>query len=1050
MQNYTFNLSDGSTLFSLLPQEQSGPGNLSTPRNILDIDVITGTGQIVFVFADDLTARFVGGFQFDVVGAAGYQGTYTVSPGGSVVVTVGSKRVTRVPVDESLAGLTTDVFKIDSTNKLFYVDYPSSTPFVPTTSITLSGNTNAPSNGTYTISTATTTSSDAITAVDSGGGNSWTIAGDKVTSYPVGKQVRILGNSGGNGTYTITSVTTTIATTTVVVAEDIPNTSNTAGTISVYPPVTIIEVVEVVPALSGNNGTITTSAPSPVSFSLTAAPVLVSPVSAGLFNVRFTVAGDQTALFSPFIISGEGVLIKNNNILKFNTVPVVAVALNSGNTQITVRYSSSTTPIVTATGVVITPPLSIPYGYVQYSVSDTASSLKLVGKGSTMYNSTVSWGEAIQNNLINIVENFAFTSAPVTPLKGQLWFDTTGTTQLKLRDGTNTSWKQVVTTDIPVQGTVDMNSQFTINPAIRYNPLYGYPNAISFASGTAAYIDFASGSTGGINLQGANDILFPVASTGKILLTGAANTLALSGGSNMTLAGTSSISFPGVGHIDMGGNTINNVGLPATGTDAANKSYVDGLSNGIIWISPVLDPTLYDDSLTTPPITNGTIPTTAPQLSVTYHKTYIVPTGATGDWSTLIGKAVQYVYDIPTAGWKWIDILGRNVAVGDRFIVFGMPDQGDNLSIVGNLAQGGLTGHTGKIATVTGVGPYTYTFATPVEPYAISVTGVSPGSPSFSTTVSQSSYVGYSFTFRGTHGSGVYGAGYRWIQFNGPQALIDGGGLRFTGNILNIGAGTGVTINADNVALDLTYLGNNYLKLDGTNNLASPLNGLNGGTGVNNSGKTITLGGNLVTAGAFTITLTSTGNTAVTLPLTGILVGSNDTNTVTNAMLVNSTISGVSLGNNLNTLTFGNSLSGTSYNGSTAITVAVSDIDTNTIVATAATGTIDIDLSTSRNYLYTTDATANWTFNFRGTSGISLNTLMSVGQSIQTQIAVKNGVAAFYSSAHTIDGSAVTPLFKLGVPFAAGNVNSTDVYTYTIIKTGAATFTVFAEQNRFA
>lgn len=52
---------------------------------------------------------------------------------------------------------------------------------------------------------------------------------------------------------------------------------------------------------------------------------------------------------------------------------------------------------------------------------------------------------------------------------------------------------------------------------------------------------------------------------------------------------------------------------------------------------------------------------------------------------------------------------------------------------------------------------------------------------------------------------------------------------------------------------------------------ASVVAGQYGGTGVNNSGKTITLGGNLTTSGAFTTTLTATANTSVTLPISGTL-----------------------------------------------------------------------------------------------------------------------------------------------------------------------------------
>ena len=49
------------------------------------------------------------------------------------------------------------------------------------------------------------------------------------------------------------------------------------------------------------------------------------------------------------------------------------------------------------------------------------------------------------------------------------------------------------------------------------------------------------------------------------------------------------------------------------------------------------------------------------------------------------------------------------------------------------------------------------------------------------------------------------------------------------------------------------------------------ITGQYGGTGVDNSGKTITLGGNLTTSGAHATTLTTTGTTTLTLPTSGTL-----------------------------------------------------------------------------------------------------------------------------------------------------------------------------------
>lgn len=67
----------------------------------------------------------------------------------------------------------------------------------------------------------------------------------------------------------------------------------------------------------------------------------------------------------------------------------------------------------------------------------------------------------------------------------------------------------------------------------------------------------------------------------------------------------------------------------------------------------------------------------------------------------------------------------------------------------------------------------------------------------------------------------------------------------------------------------------NAMGLPLTTGVSGTLAGANGGTGVVNTGKTITLGGNLATSGAFATTLTVTGDTNVTLPTSGILAKSD-------------------------------------------------------------------------------------------------------------------------------------------------------------------------------
>jgi hypothetical protein len=140
------------------------------------------------------------------------------------------------------------------------------------------------------------------------------------------------------------------------------------------------------------------------------------------------------------------------------------------------------------------------------------------------------------------------------------------------------------------------------------------------------------------------------------------------------------------------------------------------------------------------------------------------------------------------------------------------------------------------------------------------------------------------------------------------------------------------------------------------------------------------------------------------------------------------------------------------FNGSSSVLASVlaNAGETATVSATAATGTINYDVTTQSVVYYTSNASANWTVNFRGSSGTSLNTLMSTGQSVTVAFLVTQGVTAYYNSAITIDGSSVTPKYQGGTAYAAGNASSIDAYTYTIIKTGSATFTVLTSQTKFA
>lgn len=208
-------------------------------------------------------------------------------------------------------------------------------------------------------------------------------------------------------------------------------------------------------------------------------------------------------------------------------------------------------------------------------------------------------------------------------------------------------------------------------------------------------------------------------------------------------------------------------------------------------------------------------------------------------------------------------------------------------------------------------------------------------------------------TARNINGTSFNGSADITITANTSQSITfnDSGTGAASGNTFNGGTARTIsynTIGASPLAgsASLTTVGT---ITSGTWN-GSIITGTYGGTGVNNGTKTITIGGNISTANSFTtsgnfaLTLTTTAATSVTLPTSGTLISTDDTGTVTSTMIANgtivdadinasaaiavsklaaSTISGITLGNNLGTLTFGTGLTagGSSYNGSTGVTI---------------------------------------------------------------------------------------------------------------------------------
>ena len=109
----------------------------------------------------------------------------------------------------------------------------------------------------------------------------------------------------------------------------------------------------------------------------------------------------------------------------------------------------------------------------------------------------------------------------------------------------------------------------------------------------------------------------------------------------------------------------------------------------------------------------------------------------------------------------------------------------------------------------------------------------------------------------------------------------------------------------------------------------------------------------------------------------------------------------------------------------------------------------NIDLANGMVHLFTTTDVATSTPNIRYDSSNSLNSKMSIGEAI-TVVLISATAAAAYSAELTIDSSAVTEEWLGGSAPSSGGNGGYDVYTYSIIKTADATFTVLANIVNFA
>jgi len=111
--------------------------------------------------------------------------------------------------------------------------------------------------------------------------------------------------------------------------------------------------------------------------------------------------------------------------------------------------------------------------------------------------------------------------------------------------------------------------------------------------------------------------------------------------------------------------------------------------------------------------------------------------------------------------------------------------------------------------------------------------------------------------------------------------------------------------------------------------------------------------------------------------------------------------------------------------------------------------TLNFDVLTQPILFFTGASTANCSINFRANSTVAMDTFLQTGQAVTMTLIATHVSAGYIVTSVTVDSISQAVKWAGGAAPVSASAFSTDMYTFTIVKTNPATFTVFGSLQRY-